>query len=96
MKESKFKEQAKKRIFNRLLGVDIDYIEPTGPRSFPDIVILGPRYWAALEFKQSEDASHQPNQDYHVERLNNKGFAMFVFPENLEVVLDELEKLFAS
>jgi len=96
MKESIFKAYAKKRILERLSEHDIDYIEPVGPRSMPDMFILGPKYWAGLEFKVSEDAPHQPNQDYHVERLNNKGFAMFVYPENLEVVLDELENLFSS
>lgn len=97
MRESRFKEYAKERIKLRLYKIELDYIEgKAADRSMPDLYILGPKYWAALEFKTSKDASHQPNQDYHVERLNKKGFAMFVYPENLEVVLDELERLFTS
>jgi hypothetical protein len=65
-------------------------------RSMPDLVILGSHKWAALEFKQSEKASQQPNQDYHIDELNGLGYARFVYPENAEEVLDELEELFAS
>jgi hypothetical protein len=96
MLESKFKTYAKDRIRNRFLELDLDFVEPMFDRSMPDLYILGPKVWAALEFKRSEDAPHRPNQDYHIARLAMKGYASFVYPENLEVVLDELEILFTS
>jgi hypothetical protein len=94
MLESKFKVYAKRRIRDRFPELDLDFVEPMFDRSRPDLYILGPMVWAALEFKQSENASHRPNQDYHIARLKMKGYASFVYPENFEEVLDELEVLF--
>ena len=77
--------------------MDLDFIEPnTRKRSLPDIFVIGPSYWAALEFKRSGDANHQPNQDWHIQRLNEKGYAVFVEPSNAEEVLNDLERLFTS
>ena len=95
MLESQFKKQVKKRIKERFSNLDLDFVIGIN-RSDPDLFVLGPFVWAALEFKRSEDAPHRPNQNYHISRLNKKGYASFVFPENLEEVLDELEVLFLS
>lgn len=94
--ESNFKRKGLELIRERLSEFDLDFIDVQGARSFPDIIILGPRVWAALEFKRSEEANKQPNQGHHINRLNNKGYASFIFPENLEEVIHDLEKLFAS
>ena len=93
--ETIFKKRFIAQIRLRLCGVDLDFIH-TQPnnRSMPDTLILGPLYWAALEFKRSEDADRQPNQEYHVDRLMERGYASFVYPENVEEVLDDLERLF--
>ncbi len=95
MLENLFKKYVKKRIIDRFPNLDLDFITPTN-RSMPDMIIIAPIVWAALEFKRSEGASLRPNQDYHIMRLNEKGYATFVFPENVEEVLDELEILFLS
>lgn len=59
---------------------------------FPDLTILyGPK-WATLECKRSEDASKRPNQEYYVEKLSNMGFSAFIFPENRESVLNDMEQ----
>ncbi len=95
--ESDFIKDFKSELQKRTRGIDLDYIKYRSIRSTPDFVILGPNFtWAALEFKTSKDAHRQPNQEYHVNRMNEKGFARFVYPENAEEVLDELEELFAS
>jgi hypothetical protein len=47
-----------------------------------------------LEVKASTKASHQPNQDYYVEKLDYMGFARFVYPENEAAVLNELDAYF--
>ena len=98
MLESEFKKYTKNRIIDRFPNLDLDIIDINAYnfRSMSDLVILGPEVWAALEFKRSKDSSHRPNQDYHIARLNKKGYATFVYPENLEEVLDELEVLFSS
>ena len=97
MLEATFKIKVKERILSRFPNLDLDFIDvdPQNHRSMIDLIVLGPDVWAALEVKRSEDASHRPNQDYHVNRLNEKGFAAFVYPENLEEVIDELENLFS-
>jgi hypothetical protein len=97
MLESEFKKQAKKRIIERFPNLDLDFIDGnTNDRSMPDTFVLGPWSWAALEFKRSAFAPLRPNQGYHIRRLNKKGYAKFVYPENLEEVLDDLERIFAS
>ena len=97
MLESKFKKEAKQRIRERCPNVDLDFVN-TKPfnRSMPDTFVVGPWSWAALEFKRAEGATQQANQDYHIKRLNRKGYATFVFPENLEEVLNDLERIFTS
>ena len=95
MLESDFKKYAKRKIATRIPGIDFIDTKPFS-RSMPDTFVIGPKVWAALEWKQSKNAPHRPNQDHHIERLNEQGFARFVFPENLEEVLDELEVLFLS
>lgn len=96
MKESKFKKQFQSKLEERTKGIDLDFFNWQGSRSRPDMIILGTNVWATLEFKRSKNASAQPNQDYHIDRLAKKGYARFVYPENEEEVLDDLEELFTS
>ena len=63
-------------------------------QGFPDLTILYKDHWALLECKKSEDADHQPNQDYYVERANNMSFSRFIYPENKQEVLNELQQAF--
>ena len=60
----------------------------------PDLTILYNDKWATLEDKREKNAHHQPNQDYYVEKMNNMSFSRFVYPENVEEVLNELEQSF--
>lgn len=98
MLEKTFVKQFRYDLMDRTRGTDLDYIYPkTYVRSQPDLVILGPNMtWAALEFKRDKDADRQPMQEWHINRLKKKGYAGFVYPENREEVLDELEELFTS
>lgn len=65
-------------------------------QGFPDLLILYCNKWAALECKRKRNADHQPNQDYWVDVMNRMSFAAFIFPENLEEVLNELEQSFKN
>lgn len=63
-------------------------------QGIPDMLILYKNKYAFLENKKSANAKHQPNQDYYVNKLNNMSFARFVFPENRDRVLEELDLYF--
>lgn len=93
MLESDLKRRFLEKLRERLVGTDID-IYVTTSRSKPDIALLGSPKWATLEFKKDREASHQPNQNYHVYRMNQKSYSRFVYPDNEEEILDELEELF--
>lgn len=63
-------------------------------QGMPDILMLCGEKWAALECKRAEGAPHQPNQDWYVNRLGAMGFSSFIYPENREYVIEELNGYF--
>lgn len=64
-------------------------------QGIPDLLVLFKDKWVALEVKKSESASHRPNQDYNVERMNNMSYAAFIYPENEEKIFSDLKEVFA-
>lgn len=68
---------------------DSSYIQ-----GIPDLIVLFNDRWAALEVKKSRTASHRPNQEYYVDKMDDMSFARFVYPENKEDVLNELQQTF--
>lgn len=95
-KESKFQKELIDEIQTRfpdsiVLKNDANYIQ-----GIPDLTIFCGTHWAALECKRDGNASHQPNQEYYVSKMNEMSYAAFVYPENKDVVLDELQRAFGS
>lgn len=65
-------------------------------QGIPDYTLFWGEYWAMLEIKISKNADVQPNQPYYVEKMNEMSFAAFIYPENEQVVLDELQRAFGA
>lgn len=91
--ESGFQDRLIDILRERFSGCLVFKIDKPG---FPDLLILYEDKWAALECKRSRSAVHQPNQDYWVDIMNNMSFAAFIYPENKEEVLYELERAFQA
>lgn len=70
--------------------------DPNYIQGIPDLVIFYRDRWASLEVKRSCTATQRPNQEYYVDMMNEMSFSRFIFPENKEVVLDELQQSFRS
>jgi len=91
-KESSFQ----KGLINRIEELFPDCIimknDPNYIQGIPDLLILHGDKWASLECKKSAKASHQPNQDYYISKMNGMSYARFVSPENEEEVLSELQQ----
>lgn len=96
MKENRFQHGLIKEIKTRFKGCFVMKTDANYIPGFPDLLILYKNKWAALECKRSLTASHRPNQDYYISKLNSMSFASFVCPENKEEVLNAMEKAFES
>lgn len=91
--ESNFKSKVVKDIrYNILPGCILTMGNSASQQGIPDVFIVYYNKWAMLEFKRSPNEIHQPNQDYFVDMLNDWSFAAFIYPENAEEVLSELEQ----
>lgn len=95
--ESYFQADLIREIRRRFPFCVVLKTDPTYIQGFPDLLVLYKGRWAALECKRSRDAVHQTNQDYYIQRLSDiGGYAAFIFPENKEEVLNELQQAFES
>lgn len=90
--EREFQRKLKDEIKERLKGCIIIKMDSGDIQGIPDLLILYKDKWATLECKRSKSAHRQPNQEYYVNLMNNMSFSRFIYPENKEVVLDELYK----
>ena len=99
MKESKFQSELIQELEELFPGCLVMKLDANYIQGIPDLLILYKSKWAALECKRSErEYLHEkrPNQDYYVSLLDDWSFARFIYPENKEEVLDELQFAFRS
>jgi hypothetical protein len=94
MLESAYQAKLIKRLYKMfpdclVLKNDTDYMQ-----GIPDLTIFYRNQWAMLEVKASKDAPTQPNQPHYVEKARGMSFAAFIYPENEEEVLRELQRTF--
>ena len=94
MKESKLQSDLIKEIKGTFKGCIVTKLDPRYKQGIPDLLILYEDKWATLECKKSQKESHRPNQDYYVNEMNKMSFSSFIYPENEEEVLNEMERSF--
>lgn len=94
MQEREFQASLIKEIKNRFPGCIVMKNDSSYIQGIPDLLILYEDKWGSLECKKNAKASHRPNQEYYVEKMNDMSFSAFIFPENKGEVLDALERSF--
>ena len=94
MRENKFQSNLIRELKVRFPGCIILKNDPNYIQGFPDLTILWNERWAVLECKASKDSPRRPNQEYYVDLLNSMSFSDFIYPENKQEVLDDLERTF--
>lgn len=95
-KESGFQHGLIQKIRSRWPGSVVLKNDANYTQGIPDLLVLHRDRWAMLECKRSSGEAHQPNQDYYVSKLNDMAFARFVSPENVEEVLNDMDRHFQS
>lgn len=96
MKENKFQSDLIKEIKKKFCGCIVMKNDSGHIQGIPDITVLYKDRWAALECKKNKGASKRPNQSYYIDKMNEMSFARFIFPENKEEILNELEQTFSA
>lgn len=92
--EKEFQDNLIKEIESRFDGSIVFKNDPEYIQGIPDLLVVYKDRWAALECKKNATASHRPNQDYYVNKMDGMSFASFIYPENKEEVLHEMERSF--
>ena len=92
MAENKFKQKLVTELEQMFPGCIITHLTPNEIQGIPDLLILYEDKWAALEGKDSATANVRPNQPYYVEKMNQMSYAAFIYPENKEEILYELQE----
>ena len=95
-KEGIFQDKLLKRLEELFPGCIVMKNDSSYIQGIPDLTILYKDRWAVLECKKSKNEPHRPNQDYYVGLLDSMSYSSFIFPENMEEVLNELQQAFGT
>lgn len=90
--ERDFQSQLIRKISDRLPGSYIFKLDTRFRQGSPDLLILYSDRWAVLEVKKSANEPKQPNQEFYVGELNAMSYSAFIYPENEEDILDEVQR----
>lgn len=94
--ESGFQDGLIKDLKNLFPGCMIMKLDSSYVQGIPDLLVLYKDKWATLECKKHANARRQPNQPYYVDKMNEMSFSSFIYPENKEEVLYDLQQAFES
>lgn len=93
-KESKFQAKLIKDLKSAFPGCMVLKNDPTYIQGIPDLLVLYKDKWAALEVKKDKKAAHRPNQNHYILKMNKMSIARFVYPENKQEVIHDLQQAF--
>ena len=94
MSESKFQAELIKELKVLFDGCVILKNDASYIQGIPDVLILYKNKWAMLEVKASYKSPVRPNQEYWIDTLDGMSFAAFIYPENKEEILNDLQQTF--
>lgn len=95
MRESTYQHQLIEKLYEMFDGCMVLKNDSSYIQGIPDLTIFYGPCWATLEVKASAKSPEQPNQPWYVERMNEMSFSAFIYPENEEEVLNELQHAFS-
>lgn len=96
MLEREFQAKLIKDLKEALPGCIVLKNDPNYIQGIPDLLVLFGKGWAALEVKKSETASRRPNQTYYIDKMKSMSYASFIFPENEEEILNEIQQALSA
>lgn len=94
--ERDFQRELIKELERRFPGAIVTKLDSSHIQGIPDLLILYKDRWATLECKRNKKATRQPNQRLYVDQMDDMSFSRFIYPENREEVLRELQQAFKS
>lgn len=94
--ESSFQAALIKELKLRFPDCLITKLDTSYIQGVPDLLILFGDKWATLECKDYMGASERPNQRYYVNLMDKMSFSRFIYSENREDVLNDLQLAFQS
>lgn len=96
-KESKYQHDLIEKIKDRFPNAFVLKNDPSYIQGIPDLTVLWEDKWATLECKKSKkdyEKDFTPNQHIYVKKMDRMSFSSFIYPENEEEVLNEMEQSF--
>lgn len=95
-RENEFQAKLIKDLGVMFPGSIVTKLDSSHIQGIPDLLILYKDRWATLECKRNAKANRQPNQEHYVRQMDSMSFSRFIYPENKEEVLSELQQAFES
>jgi hypothetical protein len=92
--EAKYQAELIPRIEELFPGCWVLKNDSSYQQGIPDLSIFYRNRYAMLEVKAYENAEEQPNQRWFVELFDDMSFGAFIYPENEEEVLHDLQQAF--
>ena len=90
--EREFQTRLIRRLEYEFPGCVVLVKDPRSNQGIPDLIVLYADTWFALECKRFEKAAKQPNQEWYVNHFDEMGFAAFIWPENEDEVIHEIQQ----